>query len=353
MRLPIRGLPVVAAVFLLVAPGAAHAQQPVMPVIGFLGTSTAAAWAGYVAGFRQGLSEAGYVDGRNVTIEFRWAEGRSDRLSALAADLVGRRVTVVVTSTGVAAALAAKAATPTIPVVFVMGADPVEFGLVASFNRPGGNLTGVSFLLNVLVPKRLQVLHQLVPTTRAIGVLVHPNNPNAVSDTKNVEAAARALRLRTHVVTARTERDFDAAFAIVIADVLTAEHRERIVALATRNRLPVISEFRNFADSGALTYGSSGPDAGRRAAYFVDKILKGANPAHLPVEQPTKFELVINLRAAKALGLAIPPSLRLRANHVIESVHAAQHHAAADWPLALLAPRALSGTFDARRTNRR
>src|SRR5712691_2457469 len=189
---------------LVVAPVAAHAQQPALPVIGFLGTSTAAAWAGYVAEFRQRLSEAGYVDGRNVTIEFRWAEGRSDRLSTLAADLVGRQVTVIVTSAGVAPALAAKAATPTIPVVFVMGADPVKFGLVASFNRPGGNLTGVSFLLNVLVPKRLQVLHELVPTARAIGALANPNTPNAASDTKNVEAAARALRLRTHVVTART-----------------------------------------------------------------------------------------------------------------------------------------------------
>lgn len=329
MRLPIRRLTVVAAVFLLVAPVAAHAQQPALPVIGFLGTSTAAAWAGYVAGFRQGLSEAGYVDGRNVTIEFRWAEGRSDRLSALAADLVGRRVTVIVTSAGVAPARAAKAATPTIPVVFVMGADPVEFGLVASFNRPGGNLTGVSFLFNLLGPKRLQVLHELVPTTRAIGVLVNPNNPNAVSDTKNVEAAARALRLRTHVVTARTERDFDAAFATLVeqrvgalfvaSDPLFVGARDQLIGLVARHALPAIYDRRELVSAGGLiSYGSDFTEAHRQVGIYAGRILKGATPADLPVIQPTKFEMVINMKTAKALGVTIPPSLLLQADQVIE-----------------------------------
>jgi len=329
MRLPIRGLTVVAAVFLLVAPGAAHAQQPAMPVIGFLGTSTAAAWAGYVAGFRQGLSEAGYVDGRNVTIEFRWAEGRSDRLSTLAADLVGRQVTVIVTSAGTALALAAKAATPTIPVVFVMGADPVEFGLVASFNRPGGNLTGVSFLLNVLVPKRLQVLHELVPTARAIGVLVNPNNPNTVSDTKNVEAAARALRLRTHVVTARTERDFDAAFAslveqrvgalFVAPDPLFVGGRDQLIGLVARHALPAIYDRRELVSAGGLiSYGSDFTEAHRQVGIYAGQILKSAKPADLPVIQATKFEMVINMKTAKALGVTIPPSLLRQADQVIE-----------------------------------
>lgn len=329
MRLPIRGLTVVAAVFLLVAPVAAHAQQPAMPVIGFLGAWTAAAGAGYMAGFRQGLSEAGYVDGRNVTIEFRWAENRPDRLSALAADLVGRQVTVIVTSAGTALALAAKAATPTIPVVFVMGGDPVKFGLVASLNRPGGNLTGVSFLLNVLVAKRLQVLHELVPTARAIGLLVNPNNPNTVSDTKNVEAAARALRLQTHVVTARTERDFDAAFATLVEqrvgalfvapDPLFLGGRDQLIGLAARHALPAIYDRRELVAAGGLiSYGTDMTDAHRQAGIYAGRILKGAKPADLPVIQPTKFELVINMKTATALGVTIPPPLLLQVDQVIE-----------------------------------
>ena len=329
MRLPIRGLMVVAAVFLFLAPLAAHAQKPALPVIGFLGTSTAAAWASYVAGFRQGLSETGYVDGRNVTIEFRWAEDRSDRLGVLAADLVGRQVAVIVTSAGTALALAAKATTPTIPVVFVMGADPVKFGLVASLNRPGGNLTGVSFLFNVLVTKRLQVLHELVPTAKVIGVLVNPNNPNAVSDTKNVEAAARALRLQTHIVTARTKGDFDAAFAslveqrvaalLVVPDLLFVGGRDQLVGLAARHALPTIYDRRELVSAGGLiSYGPDMTDAHRQAGIYAGRILKGAKPADLPVLQPTKFELVINMKTAKALGVKIPPPLLLQADQVID-----------------------------------
>ena len=329
MRRPLRAITVVTAIFLLVVPAATHAQQPAMPVIGFLGTSTAAAWAGYVAGFRQGLSEAGYVDGRNVTIEFRWAEDRSDRLSPLAADLVGRQVTVIVTSAGTALALAAKAATPTIPVVFVMGADPVKFGLVASLGRPGGNLTGVSFLFNVLLAKRLQLLHEVVPTARTIGVLVNPNNPNAASDTKDVEAAARALRLQTHVVTARTKRDFDTAFAILVdqrlgallvaPDLLFVSARDRLTELATRHRLPTIYDRRELVSAGGLiSYGTDMTDAHRHAGIYAGRILKGAKPADLPVLQPNKFELIINLKAATALGLKIPASVLAQADHVIE-----------------------------------
>jgi putative ABC transport system substrate-binding protein len=282
-----------------------------------------------VAGFRQGLSEAGYVDGRNVTIEFRWAEDRSDRFSALAADLVGRQVTVIVTSAGTALALAAKAATPTIPIVFVMGADPVKFGLVASLGRPGGNLTGVSFLFNVLVSKRLQLLHELAPTARVIGVLVNPNNPNAVSDTKDVEAAARALRLQTHVVTARTRRDLDTAFAslveqrvgalLVAPDLFFVGARDRLTDLAARQALPTIYDRREQVSAGGLiSYGTDMTDAHRHAGIYAGRILKGAKPADLPVLQPTKFELIINLKTAKALGLTIPPSLLARADHVLE-----------------------------------
>ena len=329
MRLPNRALTVVMAIFVLVVPAATHAQQPAPPVIGFLGTSTAAAWAGYVAGFRQGLSEAGYVDGGNVTIEFRWAEDRSDRLAPLAADFVSRQVTVIVTSAGTALALAAKAATPTIPIVFVIGADPVKFGLVASLGRPGGNLTGVSFLFNVLVSKRLQVLHELVPTARSIGVLINPNNPNAVSDTKDVEAAARALRLQTHVVTDRTTRDLDTAFAtlaeqrvgalLVAPDLLFVSARDRLVELAARYSLPTIYDRRELVSAGGLiSYGPDMTDAHRRAGIYAGRILKGAKPADLPVLQPTEFQLIINLKTAKALGLTIPASVRARADHVIE-----------------------------------
>jgi putative ABC transport system substrate-binding protein len=250
-------------------------------------------------------------------------------LSLLAADLVGRQVTVIVTSAGTALALAAKAATPTIPIVFVMGADPVKFGLVASLGRPGGNLTGVSFLFNVLVSKRVQVLHELVPTARSIGVLIDPNNPNAVSDTKAVEAAARALRLQTHVVTARTKRDLDTAFAtlaerrvgalLVAPDLLFVSARDRLTELAARYSLPTIYDRRELVSAGGLiSYGTDMTDAHRHAGIYAGRILKGAKPADLPVLQPTKFQLIINLKIAKALGLTIPASVLARADDVVE-----------------------------------
>ena len=275
------------------------------------------------------MRDLDYVDGRNVIIEYRSTDPhRLDRLPALAADLVSRKVDIILAlATG--PAQAAKGATKTIPIVFALANDPVHAGLVASLARPGSNLTGLTNTGPDLSAKRLQLLKEVQPEISHIALLWNASNPTVARQVSETEVAARALKVQLHVVAVRGSNDFESAFStitkarvgglVVIADVLTAEHRERIVALATRNRLPVISEFRNFADSGALlTYGSSGPDAGRRAAYFVDKILKGANPADLPVEQPTKFELVINLRAAKALGLTIPPSLQLRADQVIE-----------------------------------
>ena len=329
MILAIARLTVVAFVSLVVTAIAAEAQQPPMPVIGFLSTSTPSAWEGYVAEFRRGLREAGYVEGRNVTIEFRWAEGRSDRFSALASDLVERRVSVIVTSTGTALTFAATRATKTIPIVFVMGGDPVRFGFVASLSRPGGNLTGVNFVLNVLVAKRLQMLHELVPKATAIGVLVNPNNPNAESDTKDVEAAARTLRLETHVVHARTERDFDAAFAtllgkrvgalFVLPDPLFLGGRDRLVGLAGQHGLPAIYDRHEAVTAGGLiSYGPSFADAHRHAGLYVGRILNGAKPADLPVIQPTKFELVINMKTAKELALTIPPLLLLQADQLVE-----------------------------------
>jgi putative ABC transport system substrate-binding protein len=300
-----------------------------MPVIGFLGTGSPGEWAGFVDAFRQGLRDAGYDDGRNVAIEFRWAEGQGSRLSALAADLAGRGVSLIVSSAGIVAARAAKAASASIPLVFVMGGDPVKLGMVASLNRPGGNVTGVSFLLNVLAAKRVALLHELVPTAATVGLLVNPDNPNAEADTAAAQEAARALGQQTHVVHARTVNDFDPAFAslvqqraatlFVASDVLFLNARERLVALAARHALPAIYDRREFAAVGGLTsYGTNFTDAHRQIGVYAGRILKGEKPADLPVMQPTKFELAINLKTAKALGLTVPPSLLVTADEVIE-----------------------------------
>ena len=279
--------------------------------------------------FLQEMRDLGYVEGRNVIIEYRSTDPhRLDRLPALAADLVSRKMDIIFAiATG--PAQAAKDATKTIPIVFALANDPVHAGLVASLARPGSNLTGLTNTGPDISAKRLQLLKEMRPGISHIALLWNASNPGVARQVSETEVAARALKVQLHVVAIRGPNDFESAFSaitkarvgglVVIADVLTAAHRERIVALATRNRLPVISEFRNCADSGALlTYGPSGPDAGRRAAYLVDKILKGANPADVPVEQPTKFELVINLKTAKTLDLTLPRALLLQANEVIE-----------------------------------
>jgi putative ABC transport system substrate-binding protein len=308
-------------------PLAARAQQPALPVIGFLGPGSPDLFAGRVRAFRQGLSEAGYVEGENVAIEYRWAEGQNDRLPALAADLVRRQVAVIAANG--AAAVAAKAATTTVPIVFYTGGDPVEVGLVASLNRPGGNLTGVSSLNVELGPKRLELLHELVPTATLMAVLVNPTNPNAETQSRDLHAAARALGLKLHVLHASAEREFDTVFATVAqlragglvigADAFFASRSEQLAALTIRHAVPTIHAYREFDTAiGLMSYGTSIPDAYRQVGVYTGRILKGEKPVDLPVQQSTKFDLIINLRTAKALGLTVPLSLLARADEVIE-----------------------------------
>jgi len=308
---------------------APRAQQKAMPVIGILGTASPGAFAPYVTAFRQGLSETGYVEGQNVAIEYRWAEGHYDRLPALAAELVGRKVDVIVSTGGAPTALAAKSATSTIPIVFRIGADAVELGLVASLARPGGNLTGVSLLADELTPKRLELLSELVPQAGVIAVLVNPNNTNAERNIRDGQEAARAKGVRLTILKAGSASEIDTAFAtfvplhagalVVSADPFLTSRREQLVALASRHAVPAIYAWREFAASGGLiSYGSSLTAAFRLVGIYAGKILKGAKPADLPVEQPTRFELVVNLKTAKALGRTVPPSILARADEVIE-----------------------------------
>jgi putative tryptophan/tyrosine transport system substrate-binding protein len=310
-------------------PRATRAQQKTMPVIGFLGSTSPGAFAPNVAAFHRGLSEAGYVEGQNVAIEYRWAEGNFDRLPALAADLVARKVDVIVSGGGGIGTFAAKSATSTIPIVFAVGGDPVELGLIASLARPGGNLTGVSIITVELMPKRFELLSELVPQARLIALLANPNSPSAERTTRVVEEAARAKGLRLHILKANNESEIDAAFSTVVqlqasalvvgADAFFNSRREQLVALAARHAIPAIYEWREFAASGGLiSYGASLAASHRQAGIYAGKILKGAKPADLPVEQPTKFELVINLKTAKAIGLTVPQSLLARADEVIE-----------------------------------
>jgi putative ABC transport system substrate-binding protein len=312
-------------------PLAARAQQKAMPVVGFLSTGNASPGLGapLVAAFRQGLSETGYVEGQNVAIEYRWAEGHYDRLPALAADLVGRKVDVIVSTGGTPGALAAKNATSTIPIVVRAGADPVGAGLVASLARPGGNLTGVSMLIDELTPKRLELLSELVPQAKVIALLVNPKNPATEHVMRDVQEAARVKGLRLPILKANSESEIDAAFAtlvqlqagalVVAADPFLSSRREQLVALATRYAVPAIYAWREFAEAGGLiSYGSSLTTAFRQLGNYAGKILKGAKPADLPVQQSTRFELVINLKTAKARGLTIPQSLLLRADEVIQ-----------------------------------
>ena len=309
-------------------PLAASAQQPAMPVIGFLNSAKLDAEAERVAAFRQGLKETGFIEGQNVAIEFRSAEGQIDRLPALAADLVRRQVNVLVANT-TASALAAKPATSMLPIVFVTGGDPVELGLVAGLNRPGGNVTGVSFLVNKLMAKRLELLSELVPGTAALGLLVDPNNPNAEADTKDAQVAAAALGRKLVVARAGDGDEVDAAFAalarqkastlLVGAHVLFLTRRDQLVALAARYAVAASYATREFVSAGGLmSYGPNQTDVYRLVGVYAGRILKGAKPADLPVERPVKFELVINLKTAKALGLDVPLHLQQLADEVIE-----------------------------------
>jgi putative ABC transport system substrate-binding protein len=304
------------------------AQQKAMPVIGFLSSGSPGPTAPFMAAFRQGLRETGYVEGQNVAIEYRWAEGHYDRLSAMAADLVGRKVDVIA-AVSLPSALAAKSATSTIPIVFSVGTDPVELGLVASLNRPGGNLTGTAIMATELMPKRLELLSELVPRAGAIALLVNPNNASAEPQMRDVQEAARAKGLQVHILRASTESAIDGIFTslvqlhvgalVVGTDSLFISRREQLVALAARYVIPAIYESREFAEAGGLiSYGPSRADTWRLVGTYAGKILKGAKPADLPVQQPTTFELVVNLNTAKALGLTVPPSILARADEVIE-----------------------------------
>jgi ABC-type uncharacterized transport system substrate-binding protein len=298
-----------------------------MPVIGFLNGASPGPYAQFAAAFRQGLSDTGYVEGRNVAIEYRWAEGQYERLGAMAADLIGRQVAVIVCNT--AAAHAAKALTTTTPIVFSTGGDPIRFGLVTSLSRPGGNVTGVANLNVELGPKRLELLRELVPSATVIALLVNPINPNSAQLSRNLQTAARDLRLTLHVLNASTDRDFDTVFAalgqlragglVIGPDALYNSRNEQLAALAVRHAVPTISQFNDFAAAGGLmSYGGSLTDAYHRVGAYTGRILNGEKPADLPVQQSTKVELIINLKTANALGLTVPPALLARADEVIE-----------------------------------
>jgi putative ABC transport system substrate-binding protein len=308
-------------------PHAAGAQQPALPVIGFLHTTSASSYAYFVAAFRRGLNEAGYVEGQNVAIEYRGAEGQFDRLPALAADLVSRRVSVIAAAP-MSAALAAKRATSTIPIVFTSGGDPVEFGLVASLNRPGGNITGVFQFAMALMPKRLEILREVAPKDASIAVLVRPNASSG-SMLKELQAAATAVGQQIEVLNAQDGREIDAAVSSVVnkrvgalmlaPDPLFSIRRVQIVTLAARNALPTLYVSREFAEAGGLmSYGTNIEDVYRQMGAYTGRVLKGEKPADLPVVQPTKYELVLNLNTARALRIEVPPTLLARADEVIE-----------------------------------
>jgi putative ABC transport system substrate-binding protein len=309
-------------------PLAARAQQP-MRVVGFLNSASPRNYESNVNAFREGLADAGYVEGQNVAIEYRWAESRLDRLPAFAADLVRRQVSVIAACGSPTAALAAKSATESIPIVFETGADPVQIGLVASLNHPGGNITGFTNVSSELAAKRVGLLRELVPSATSIAVLVNPTRPGADAQSAQIHEAARAIGLPLHIIKAASEHDLDSAFSslaqlkigglVITADALFTDRRHQIIALAKLHAVPTIYEFRHFVVAGGLF--SYGPDPGaayRQAGNLVGRILKGERPGDLPVMQPSKFELVINMKTAKALGIEVPNSMQLLADEVIE-----------------------------------
>ena len=310
-------------------PRAVRAQQPARPTIGFLSSASPTGYAPRVRSFLAGLGETGYAEGQNVTIEYHWAEGRSDQLEKMAADLVRRQVTVIAAS-GTSAAFAAKARTTSIPIVFTSSGDPVRLGLIASLSQPGGNLTGAAQMNVEVGPKRLELLHELVPRAKVVGLLINPANPTAEIQSSEMQAAAATLGLQLHVLAAGTERDFDSAFArsvelkvggVVISstDAFFASHSELFAALTVRHRLPAIYQTREFAVAGGLaSYGGSTEVSYHWAGIYAGRILNGAKPADLPIQQATKFELIVNLKTARTLGLTISPSLLARADEVIE-----------------------------------
>jgi putative ABC transport system substrate-binding protein len=310
-------------------PLAARAQQAAMPVIGYLSSTSSGPYAPFVAAFQQGLKETGFVAGQNVTIEYRWAEGQFDRLPELAAELVRRQVAIIAVGGGGVTAVAAKDATSTIPIVFAFGSDPVKLGLVASLNRPGGNITGVSYLAVELGPKRLELLREMLPKAAAIGFLLNPGSPNTAFDLPDMEAAARMLGQHLVIANASNDVEISTAFKAIIqqradalliqADPFLFSRRIQLAALALRNKIPTIYIERDFAAAGGLlSYGTDFVDANRHAGIYAGRILKGEKPADLPVLQATRFQLVINLKTAKALGIDVPPTLLARADEVIE-----------------------------------
>jgi putative ABC transport system substrate-binding protein len=310
-------------------PLAARAQQPALPVIGFLNSASPQPWASYVAGFRAGLKEVGYIDGQNVTIEFRWAEGNYDRLPGLAADLVRRRVAVLVAGGGPPSVVAAKAVTKTIPIVCTFGGDPVKAGYVTSLGRPGGNITGVNLFVAAMESKRLGLLRALIPGVQLIAVLLNPNRPDHADQMREVQDAARAIGQQINILLASNECDIEAAFATAVqlhvgamlvgADPFFNSRRDKIIALAARHAIPAIYEQREHALAGGLmSYGTNLSDGYRQAGVYAGRILRGEKPGDLPVVQSTKFEFVINLKTAKALGIEVPPNLSAEADEIIE-----------------------------------
>jgi putative ABC transport system substrate-binding protein len=311
-------------------PLASRAQQRAIPVIGYLGAQSPELWASRVRAFRQGLNETGYIEGQNVAIEYRWAEGHYDRYPAFVAEFIANDVTLIVAAGSTPAIVAAKAATATIPIVFLTAADPVQAGFVSSLNRPGGNLTGVTALSLELTSKQLELLHEFVPTAKVVGLLLNPTNPVlAEAQSKDMPATARRLGLELPILHARSEAEFDSVFASLVqlragglvigGETLFTTGSEKLAALSLRHAMPAIYQFREFAAAGGLiSYGASLLDAHRLTGVYAGQILRGEKPADFPVQQATKLELVINLKAAKTLGLTVPPSLLARADEVVE-----------------------------------